>query len=129
AQAEGIVPGGGVAYLNAITALDTLSLAGDAAFGVTILRRALEEPLRQIVANAGENGAVVIAEVRRRQDRYGSKTWGYDAATGEYVDLVRAGIVDPVKVTRTALENAASVAQMIVTTSVAITEQPPPAQS
>jgi chaperonin GroEL len=129
AYEEGIVPGGGVAYLNAIPALDTIQLQGDEAIGVTILRRALEEPMRQIATNAGENGAAVVAEVRRHQEQHASKAWGFDALAGQYVDLVAAGIVDPAKVTRLALENASSVAQMILTTEVLIVEKPPDEKS
>jgi chaperonin GroEL len=124
AYEEGIVPGGGVANLDAIAALDAIQLRGDAAIGVTILRRALEEPMRQIATNAGANGSVVVAEVRRHQDRHASKTWGFDAMAGQYVDLVVAGIVDPARVTRLALENASSVARMILTTEVLIVEKP-----
>jgi chaperonin GroEL len=125
AYEEGLVPGGGVAYLNAIPALDAIQLQGDEASGVTILRRALEEPIRQIATNAGANGAVVLAEVRRHQHQQASKTWGFDAMAGQYVDLVTAGIVDPARVTRLALENASSVAQMILTTEVLIVEKLP----
>ncbi len=120
---EGIVPGGGVAYLNAIPALDAVQLKGDEAIGVNILRRALEEPIRQISHNAGEDGSVVISEVRRAQEKNNSKTWGYDVMTDQYVELVGAGIIDPVKVTRTALENASSIAQMILTTEALIVDK------
>src|SRR5229473_2535385 len=121
---EGMVPGGGVALLNAVEALDTLHLTGDAATGVSILRRALEEPLRQIAINGGRDGAVVVDNVRRTQQEHNSKRYGYDVLTNQYVDMVEAGIIDPAKVTRSALQNAASIAAMILTTEVLITDAP-----
>ena len=120
---EGIVPGGGVALLNAIEALDTLQLTGDAATGINILRRALEEPLRQLAANGGKDGSVVVAGVRRAQREQGNnKTIGYNVLTDSYVDMVESGIIDPAKVTRSALQNATSIAAMILTTEALITD-------
>jgi len=124
AYEEGIVPGGGVAYVNAIPALESVKLSGDEAIGVTILRRALEEPIRQIAYNAGEDGSVVIADVRRAQESNNSKSWGFDVMTGQYVELIGAGIIDPAKVTRSALENASSIAQMILTTDALVVDMP-----
>jgi chaperonin GroEL len=116
---EGIVPGGGVALITAISALDAAKHEGDIATGANILRRALEEPLRQIAANAGAEGSVVVEKVRSL-----GKGQGYNAATGEYVDMVKAGIIDPTKVTRSALQNAASIAAMLLTTESLITDKP-----
>ncbi len=124
AAEEGVVPGGGVALVNAIAALDGLQLEGEAQVAVSILRRALEEPMRQIAANAGEEGAVVIALARKRQAATGNANIGYEVNSGEYVDLVEAGVLDPVKVTRSALENGVSIAMMILTTDVLVTEIP-----
>jgi len=124
---EGIVPGGGVALINAIPALDNVKFeaGSDEATGVSILRRALEEPMRQISINAGMDGAVVVQEVRRRQQLNGGNTnYGYDVLAGEYRDMVQAGIIDPAKVTRSAVENAASIAAMILTTEALITDIP-----
>jgi chaperonin GroEL len=121
---EGIVPGGGVALLNAAKALDSLKADGDVQTGINIVRRALEEPLRRIAENAGEDGAVVVEMVRRLQKEKNNPNIGYNVLTGEYVDMVEAGIIDPAKVTRTALENAASVAAMILTTEALVTEVP-----
>jgi chaperonin GroEL len=122
---EGIVPGGGVALINAIPSLDSINLEGDAATGVRILRRALEEPMRMIAANAGLDGPVVIERVRSLQ-KEGKKTWGYDVLENGYVDMLEAGIIDPAKVTRSAVENACSIAAMILTTSALITDIPEP---
>jgi len=127
---EGIVPGGGVALLNAAKALDGLTLAGDEQLGVAIMRRALDEPMRQLAENAGLEGSVVIGEIRRRQEESGNDKLGFNVLTGEYVDLVKAGIIDPAKVTRSAVENAASIAGMILTTEALVTDIPekaPPA--
>ncbi len=121
---EGMVPGGGVALLNAVEALDTLHLTGDAATGVSILRRALEEPLRQIANNGGRDGAVVVDGVRRAQREHNNNRYGYDVLANEYVDMVETGIIDPAKVTRSALQNAASIAAMILTTEVLVTDAP-----
>ena len=119
---EGIVPGGGVALIRAIPAVDLLikTLDGDEKIGAQIVRRSLEEPLRQIVANAGEEGAVVVAKVLGAKDHH----FGYNAATGVYEDLVKAGVIDPTKVTRTALENAASIAGLLLTTEALVVELP-----
>ncbi len=119
---EGIVPGGGVALLRCAAAVDTLikGLEGDEKIGATIIRRALEEPLRLIVSNAGEEGAVVIGKIRDSKD----VNFGYNAATDVYEDLVKAGVIDPTKVTRTALQNAASIAGLLVTTEAMISEIP-----
>ncbi len=121
---EGIVPGGGVALINVISALDAVKETGDVMTGVSILRRALEEPLRQLAENAGHDGAVVIQDVRRMQKDKGNNHIGFDVLTEEYVDLVAAGIIDPAKVTRSGLENAASIAAMILTTEALITDMP-----
>jgi chaperonin GroEL len=126
AAVEGIVAGGGVALLNASVALDTLELEGDEAISVDILRRALEEPARQIAENAGLEGAVAVAQIRRRAAQEHNPNIGFDVIHEEYVDMVKAGIIDPVKVTRSALENAVSVAAMILTTEALITEIPHP---
>ncbi|HHY55096.1 MAG TPA: chaperonin GroEL [Chloroflexi bacterium] len=120
---EGIVPGGGVALINAIPALDKVSLDGDAATGLRILRRALEEPMRMIASNAGLDGAVVIEKVRMLHND-GKLTTGYDVISNDYVDMLKAGIIDPVKVTRSAVENAASIAAMILTTSALVCDIP-----
>jgi chaperonin GroEL len=120
---EGIVPGGGVALIRAIPALDVIEFDGDEQIGVNIVIRALEEPLRLIAANAGHEGAVVVAKVRDS-----SKTnYGFNADTEEYGDMIAAGIVDPAKVTRSALQNAASIAALMLTTEVMIAELPSPA--
>jgi len=116
---EGIVAGGGVALVDSIKALDNVTATGDEKIGIQILRRALEEPMRQIANNAGKDGSVVIEEVKRRE-----KGIGYDAYKDEYVDMIKAGIIDPAKVTRTALQNATSVASSVLTTEVAITDLP-----
>jgi chaperonin GroEL len=121
---EGIVPGGGVALVRAIPAVDALikTLAGDEKTGAQIVRRSLEEPLRQIVANAGEEGAVVVGKVFASKE----PNFGYNAETGVYEDLVKAGVIDPTKVTRTALENAASIAGLLLTTEAMVVEFPEP---
>jgi chaperonin GroEL len=119
---EGIVPGGGVALLVAAAALDDVKAEGEAAIGVNLLRRALEEPIRQIAHNGGEDGSVVLNEVRRQQKAANSTTIGYNMATGIYEDLVKAGVIDPAKVTRTALENASSIGQMILTTETLVAD-------
>jgi chaperonin GroEL len=121
---EGLVPGGGVALLNAAQALDSVHLEGDAATGVSILRRVLEEPMRQIVINGGRDGAVVVEGVRRAQREHHNASYGYDVLTDRYVDMVESGIIDPAKVTRSALQNAASIAAMILTTEALITDLP-----
>ena len=116
---EGIVAGGGVALVRALSALDNLQVDDEELVGVKILRRALEEPLRQIAENAGKDGAVVVQEVKR-----GSGNFGYNAATDAYEDLVVSGIIDPAKVTRSALQNAASIAGLILTTEAIVAELP-----
>src|ERR1700704_3745322 len=121
---EGILPGGEVALINAVKALDKVQATGDELTGVNILRRALEEPFRQLMANAGQDGGVLLEGVRRRQADAKSGTWGYDVIKNEIVDLVKTGIIDPAKVTRSALENGASVAAMILTTEALITDLP-----
>ncbi len=121
---EGIVPGGGVALINVISALDQIKENGDVATGVQILKRALEEPLRQLAENAGHDGAVVIQDVRRMQIEKKNTNVGFDVLAEEYVDLPARGIIDPAKVTRSALENAASIAAMILTTEALITDMP-----
>jgi len=121
---EGSVPGGGVALLNAVEALDKLKVEGDAATGVAILRRALEEPLRTIASNSGEDGAVIVDMVRRAQTEQKNKHIGYNVLTNKAEDMVEAGVIDAAKVTRSALENAASIAAMILTTDALITDLP-----
>lgn len=122
---EGYVPGGAVALLNAASALDKLNYTGDVATGVSILRRALEEPLRQISINAGLDGAVIVEAVRRAQRENGNNLHiGYNVVSGKAEDLVAAGIIDAAKVTRSALQNASSIATMILTTEVLITDLP-----
>lgn len=117
---EGIVPGGGKVMINSIAALDSLNLEGDMKVGVNIVRRALEAPLRMIANNAGLEGSVVVDKVRSNSD----PSYGLNAATEEYVNLVEAGIVDPAKVSRTALENAASIASLLLTTECLIADLP-----
>src|SRR5947209_37655 len=124
AAQEGIVPGGGVALVRAAKALDKLDVEGDVKTGVRLLQRAMEEPLRRIAENAGKDGAVAIGKV---EELKGSK--GFNAATGEFEDLVAAGIIDPTKVVRTALQNAASIAGLLLTTDAAITDAPEPKKS
>ncbi len=121
---EGIVPGGGVALVRAIPAVAALikTLEGDEKIGAQIVLRSLEEPLRQIVANAGEEGAVVVAKVLESKDQH----YGYNAATSTFEDLVKAGVIDPTKVTRTALQNAASIAGLLLTTEALVVELPEP---
>jgi chaperonin GroEL len=121
---EGIVPGGGSVLVAAIPALNTLHLSGEEATGANILRRALEEPLRQIAQNAGSDGAVVVAGVINSPRGY-----GFNALTDEYVDMLQAGIIDPVKVTRSALQNAVSVATMVLSTDTLITDSPEESQA
>jgi chaperonin GroEL len=117
---EGIVPGGGVALLRSEKTLDKLDLSGDEALGAKIVRNVLNAPLREIAENAGQDGAVVVNRVRQMK----GKADGYDADKDEYCDLVEAGVIDPAKVVRTALQNAASVASLLLTTSCLVTEIP-----
>jgi chaperonin GroEL len=124
---EGIVPGGGVALINVMSALDDVKMdLPDAQTGVTIVRRALEEPMRGIALNAGMDGAVVIDSGRRQQVETGDEYIGYDVIDNEYCNMVEKGIIDPAKVTRSAVENAASIAAMILTTEALITDIPAP---
>ncbi len=116
---EGIVPGGGVAYIRALPALDKLKLEGDQQVGVNIVKKALEEPLKMIAANAGMEGSVVVEKVKEKKGSY-----GFNARTDQYEDMIAAGVIDPTKVTRFALQNAASVASLMLTTQCMIAEKP-----
>jgi chaperonin GroEL len=117
---EGIVPGGGVAYLRTLGALEALEVANqDQRTGINIIRRAVEEPIRQIVSNAGEEASVIVNKIKEGEGAY-----GYNAATGEFVDLLEAGVIDPTKVSRVALENASSVAGLLLTTEATIVDKP-----
>jgi chaperonin GroEL len=116
---EGIVPGGGVAYLRCVPALDKLKLGGDKQIGVDLVKRALEEPIRQIANNAGQEGSVVTEKVRNEKGAF-----GFDAAQDEYTDMIKAGIIDPTKVVRLALQNAASVASLMITTEALVADKP-----
>jgi chaperonin GroEL len=115
---EGIVPGGGTAYLRCIPVLEKLKLHDDEAVGVNIVKRALEEPIRQIAQNAGREGAVIVGRVRESKD----ETFGFNAETGEFGDMIKAGVIDPAKVTRLALQNAASIVSLMLTTEVLIAD-------
>ena len=115
---EGIVPGGGTAYLRCIPVLEKLKLHDDEAIGVNIVKRALEEPIRQIAQNAGREGAVIVGRVRESKD----ETFGFNAETGEFADMIKAGVIDPAKVTRLALQNAASIVSLMLTTEVLIAD-------
>ncbi|HTS50985.1 MAG TPA: chaperonin GroEL [Bryobacteraceae bacterium] len=117
---EGIVPGGGVALLRAVKALDNIKIPGDEQIGVDIVRRSAEEPVRQIVGNAGFEGAIVIEKIRASTD----PNFGFNAATAQYEDLVKSGVIDPTKVTRSALQNASSIAALMLTTEAMIAEIP-----
>ncbi len=117
---EGIVPGGGVALVHCIPAIEALKLQGDEAIGANTVKRALEEPLRQIVGNAGEEGAVVVGRIKDSKDN----SFGYNAQTNVFEDLVKAGVIDPTKVTRTALQNAGSIAGLMLTTEALVSEIP-----
>src|SRR5947209_6537912 len=121
AAQEGVVPGGGVALVRAAKALDKIEEDGDVLTGVRLLKRAMEEPLRRIAENAGTDGAIVIGKVEESKGAV-----GFNAATGEFEDLVKAGIIDPTKVVRTALQNAASIAGLLLTTDAAVTDAPEP---
>jgi chaperonin GroEL len=116
---EGIVPGGGVALLSCISTIEGLTLEGDEKVGSMIVRRAIEAPIRQIAANAGQDGSVIVQTIRNE-----GGTFGYNAATDTYEDLVAAGVIDPKKVVRTALENAASVASLLLTTDALVSDMP-----
>jgi chaperonin GroEL len=115
---EGIIPGGATSLINAIDVVEALKLEGDERVGASIIRRALESPLRQIATNAGQDGSVIVQNVRNNK----SKTYGYNAATDTYEDLVKAGVIDPKKVVRVALQNAASVASLLLTTDALVSE-------
>jgi chaperonin GroEL len=117
---EGIVPGGGVALARSAAALEKLKLEGDEQIGVNVVKRAMQEPLRQIVQNAGQEGAIVLGKVLDAKD----SNFGYNALTGEYEDLVKAGVLDPTKVVRTALQNAGSIASLMLTTEALVSELP-----
>jgi chaperonin GroEL len=122
---EGIVPGGEVSLINAAEALTKVKREDDdEQAGVTIVRRALEAPLRKLAANAGQDGSVIIDSVRRKAKEDKNKNVGYNVLTGEYTDMIKDGVIDPVKVVRGALENAASIAAMILTTDALITDAP-----
>jgi chaperonin GroEL len=122
---EGVVPGGGVALINAMSAIDNVAAeSDDARIGVNIVRKALEVPIRKISENAGKEGSVILETVRRLQKEQGNLNLGFDVITEKYVDMVKVGVIDPAKVTRGALENAASIAAMILTTEALITDIP-----
>jgi chaperonin GroEL len=124
---EGIVPGGEISLINAASSLDNLAVDGESeevGVGINIVRKALEAPIRRLAANAGQDGSVIIDAVRRESKTKRSKNIGFNVLTGEYTDMIKAGIIDPVKVVRGALENAASIAAMILTTEVLITDVP-----
>ncbi|MCX7780645.1 MAG: chaperonin GroEL, partial [Negativicutes bacterium] len=116
---EGIVPGGGTAFIDALPVLDNICASGDEATGVAIVKRAIEEPVRQIANNAGLEGSVVVEKVKNA-----GKGKGFNALSEEYVDMIAAGIVDPAKVTRSALQNAASIAAMVLTTEALVVDKP-----
>jgi chaperonin GroEL len=117
---EGIVPGGGVAYLRCMKTLEKVDVTEGEKFGLDLVRRALEEPLRQIVENGGWEGSIVTNKVKEAKE----VAFGFNAATGEYEDLVKAGVIDPTKVSRTALQNASSVASLMLTTMAMVAEKP-----
>jgi chaperonin GroEL len=117
---EGIVPGGGVAYLRSQKQLDKLDVTGEERSGVVLVKRALEEPLRQIAENGGLEGSIVVNKVKESKEQ----NFGFNAATNEYEDLVKAGVIDPTKVSRSALQNAASVASLMLTTMAVIADKP-----
>ena len=119
ASQDGIVPGGGVALLRALPALEKLELEGDEAIGTTIVRRAIEEPIRMIVENAGLEGSVVVQKVKSEKTNV-----GYDASQNDYVDMISAGVIDPTKVTRSALQNACSIAALLLTTETLVADKP-----
>jgi len=122
---EGIVPGGEIVFINAISALDKVKMTGeDESIGVSIVRKALKFPIRKLAENAGQDGAVIIENIRRKAKEEGNKNIGYNVITGEYVDMLKAGVIDPLKVVRGALENAASIAAMILTTEALVTDVP-----
>ena len=116
---EGIVPGGGVAYLRTLPALDTLKLEGDEQTGVSIVKKALEEPIKMIANNAGMEGSIVVEKVKEKKGAF-----GFNARTDQYEDLIKAGVIDPTKVARFALQNAASVAALMLTTQCMVADKP-----
>src|SRR5207244_5341688 len=116
---EGIVPGGGVAYLRALAVLEKLKVDGGEKFGVDIIRKSLEEPIRWIAQNGGWEGSIVVNKVKE-----GEGAFGFNAATGQYEDLLKAGVIDPTKVSRFALQNASSVASLMLTTEAMVAERP-----
>ena len=116
---EGIVAGGGTTFIDILSALDKIEATGDVKTGVDIVKRAIEEPVRQIANNAGLEGSVVVEYVKKA-----GKGIGFNALTGEYIDMIAAGIVDPAKVTRSALQNAASIAAMVLTTETLVADKP-----
>ena len=118
---EGIVAGGGTTFVDILPVLNGIDVAGDAKVGVEIVKRAIEEPVRQIANNAGLEGSVVVEEVKKAGEGV-----GFNALTNEYVDMIKAGIVDPAKVTRSALQNAASIAAMVLTTETLVADKPEP---
>ena len=117
---EGIVPGGGVALVRCLPAIDKLRVDGDEQIGVNIVKRALQEPARQIAENAGEEGAIVLGKIQDAKDA----NFGFNAQSGEYEDLVKAGVLDPTKVVRTALQNAGSISSLMLTTEALVAEIP-----
>jgi chaperonin GroEL len=116
---EGIIPGGGVAFLRAIPALEKMKLEGDEAIGVSILKKALEEPIRLIAENSGTEGSIVVNRVKEEKGAF-----GFNAETGNFEDLMASGVIDPTKVARIALENAASIASLLITTECVVAEKP-----
>ncbi|MBS57022.1 MAG: hypothetical protein CMP16_04010 [Rickettsiales bacterium] len=119
---EGIVPGGGVALLRSIESINPKKMEGDEEIGADILKRALEGPIRQIIANAGLEESVIVNDIKNNK----SKSYGYDARDEKFVDMIKAGIIDPTLVTRTAVQNAASVAGLLLTTEAVISDKPEP---
>jgi chaperonin GroEL len=117
---EGIVPGGGVAYLRCLKTLEKVNVTKGEKSGIDLVRRAIEEPLRQIVENGGWEGSIIVNKVKESKEQ----NFGFNAQTGEYEDLVKAGVIDPTKVARTALQNAASVASLMLTTMAMIADRP-----
>ncbi|MBI4278719.1 MAG: chaperonin GroEL, partial [Armatimonadetes bacterium] len=115
---EGIIPGGGCTFVHIIPALEKLKLEGDEKMGINIVKRALEEPLRQLALNAGQEGSIIVEQVRKQKPG-----WGYDVVSGKFANMVEAGIVDPAKVARSALQNAASVGSLVLTTEAVVVER------
>ena len=119
---EGIIPGGGIALLKAVSAIENIEAEGEEQTGINIIKLALEAPLRQIATNAGMEGSIIVENVKNNND----PNYGFDALKGEYGDMVQKGIIDPTKVTRSALQNAASIASMVLTTESLVTDIPEP---